>query len=137
LGRTYIIKHFLWNSFYCDCVLNEWSVLWITNMFKPIRVNLRGSWVVSEQRCVLRIRQLGNHRSWLLSVTVFILVQVLSLRNIKNLNVYIMFVDTDVNKHLLSSISLIFQFDSSMADQLWELWLLMSRLSIKLKCPFK
>jgi len=56
----------------------------------------------------MRIRQLGNHRSWLLPVIVFILVQVLSLRSIKNLNVYIMVVDTDVNKHLLSSISCIF-----------------------------
>jgi hypothetical protein len=59
----------------------------------------------------MRIRQLGNHRSWLLPVIVFILVQVLSLRNFKNLNVYIMFFDTDVNKHLLNSISLIIQFD--------------------------
>jgi len=66
----------------------------------------------------VRIRQLGNHRSWLLPVIVFILVQVLSLKNVKTLNVYIMFVDTDVNKHLLSSISRIFQFDSLVADQL-------------------
>ena len=66
----------------------------------------------------MRIRQLGNHRSWLLPVIVFILVQVLSLKNVKTLNVYIMFVDTDVNKHLLSSISRIFQFGSLVADQL-------------------
>jgi hypothetical protein len=63
------------------------------------------------------IRQLGN-RFWLLPVIVFIFVHVLSLRSFKNLNVYIMVVDTDMNKHLLSSISLIFRFDSLVADQL-------------------
>jgi hypothetical protein len=67
----------------------------------------------------MRIRLLGNRRSWLLpEIVFFILVQVLSSWNIGNRKVYITFVGADVNKHLLSNISLIFQVDSLVADQL-------------------